>query len=90
MVSPTTWPSGCLSPKEAGAGIETQGLTSDALVHTLLMSRTAVGPSFGKGQDLLGRGEMGHVLVWLGKTEGSREAVGRGVREGTSKNIALR
>lgn len=79
MVSPTTWPSGCLSPKETGAGIETQGLTSDSLVHILFMSRTAVGPSFGRGQDLPGRGEMGHVLVWIGKTEGSGEAVGRGV-----------
>lgn len=73
MVSPTTWPSGCLSPKEAGAGIETQGLTSDALV-----SRTAVGPSFGRGQDLPGTGEMGHVLVWLGKTEGAGKLWGEG------------
>lgn len=80
MVSPTTWPSGCLSPKEAGAGIETQGLTSDALVHTLLMSRTAVGPSFGRGQDLPGTGEMGHVLVWLGKTEGAGKLWGEGCK----------
>lgn len=37
-----------------------------------------VGPSFGRGQDLPGRGEMGHVLVWLGKTEGAGKLWGEG------------